>query len=203
MWQVLCQLSGINSIVFYAADILRDAGVSNVNVGAALIQTVQLVVTLASAPLVDRLGRRTMYCAAAGTCAVAAASLSAAYFLEAQGRDCNSVALASLFVYISGFALGFGGIPWVMMGELVPTSVRVKVTSLATATNWSTSWAVTASFDGLVRALGGDKTGAGGTFALYAGLCAANVLFMLLVVPETRGRALEQTSATAPLVGEQ
>ena len=136
---MLCQLSGINSIIFYAADILRDAGVDNVNVGAALVQTVQLVVTVAAAPLVDRLGRRTMYCAAASTCALAAGTLSAAYFLEASGTKCNSLALASLFVYISGFALGFGGIPWVMMGELVPTSVRVKVTSLATATNWSTS----------------------------------------------------------------
>lgn len=76
--------------------------------------------------------------------------------------------------------------------RLVPTGPRALVTSIATALNWSSAWLVTFSFVPLL-----DAVNVGGVFAIYAGACALNVVFMAVVVPDRSGQTLE--GATAPL----
>jgi facilitated trehalose transporter len=87
---------------------------------------------------------------------------------------------------VIGFSLGFGPIPWLMMGEVLPAKVRGPAASVATAVNWSCTFLVTKSFPFLVLA-----AGIHGAFYLFGGMCALALVFVWACVPETQGRSLE------------
>lgn len=203
--QCMVQLSGINSFIFFAQSIFEDAGLADPARNAILTQVVQLGATLFMAfVLVDRFGRKTLYCLSSLICALAAGGMSAFYFIsgDCPGRASNgtnssnftngpfnnlqyystevvchsapsSLALGSLFLFMAGFALGMGALPWVIMGEVVPLRARGTATSFATAMMWVTSYIVTETFTPLEAALG-----PGGIFALYVTLSRSQIIYV-------------------------
>ena len=98
----------------------------------------------------------------------------------------QAVATACIVVYIVGFALGVGPIPWILNGEIFPKKVRAVASSLATCANWIFAWLVVWSFDRL------QDWSPSGTFYLYSGACAIIVAFAAFVVPETMGKSLDE-----------
>jgi MFS family permease len=181
------QLSGINAVIFYSADIVSLSGMKDPNLGGLIIMGVQVAMTGVAVLLMDRAGRRTLLLISLGTMIVALALLAAFYLNHKQPPW---LALISLILYICGFSLGLGAIPWLIMSELFPTHVRATAASVATLLNWSLSFLVTLTFSSVADAL----TPAG-VFILFGGICVAGFGFVFSFVPETRGKTFEEIEA--------
>eukprot|EP00055_Hartaetosiga_balthica_P016704 m.106628 g.106628 ORF g.106628 m.106628 type:complete len:565 (-) comp9158_c1_seq5:1908-3602(-) len=182
------QFSGINVFVFYSASIFEDAGVSDANLSAILFSIVQMIVTGISCILVDKAGRRALLMTAGiGMCA-SLILLGYYFWLKDNGYYMSGkIALVSSFVYISAFSLGFGAIPWVIMSEIFPGHLRGIASSFATCVNWTSAFIVTEVFSSMKSAMGES-----GVFWFYAAVCFLGVVYVLIFVPETKGRTLEQ-----------
>ncbi|EFJ36917.1 hypothetical protein SELMODRAFT_437958 [Selaginella moellendorffii] len=193
---LLQQISGINAILFYSSAIFHSAGFSSSNLASLSLALLQVVMTGVAAVLMDRAGRRLLLMVSGAGMAVSCFLVGFAFYLQ-QHMDATShfapfvgnLALISLLVYITSFALGMGPIPWIIMSEVLPAHIKGLGGSVATLVNWTFSWLVTMSFNFL---LNWSSTG---SFALFAGMCAFTVLFVAVLVPETRGRTLEEIEA--------
>merc|ERR1712125_196482 len=97
------------------------------------------------------------------------------------------LALSALGLFILGFSLALGPIPWLILAELFPTEVRSVACSLATAMNWTFSFIVVLIFPSLQKAITQE-----GTFLLLSGICLLCFFFVLAFVPETRGKSVDE-----------
>lgn len=183
-------LSGIDGILYYAPEIFRSVGVGS-ETGAILatagLGAVNVGATVVALLVVDRLGRRPLLI---GGCAVMGASLVAVGLTIGGSEDDAAITLAGLALFIVAFAVSLGPLPYVLMSEVFPLSVRARGMSLAAATSWLLNMVVAMTFLLLLRSLG-----PGTTFLLYAGVCAVALVFAWYTVPETRGRSLGEIEA--------
>jgi len=184
---VVQQCSGINAVIFYSSDILRTAGIDDPNLGGLIVMAVQVVMTLVSVLLMDRAGRRVLLLISLSGMTICCGGL-AAFHLNHEKP--SWLALAALIGYIVAFSLGLGAIPWLLMGEIIPSHVRALGSSVATMANWTLSFIVTETFATLRTALG-----PAGTFFLFGGVCACGAIFVALCVPETKGKSLQEIEA--------
>ncbi|KTF85106.1 hypothetical protein cypCar_00023015 [Cyprinus carpio] len=106
----------------------------------------------------------------------------AAIIMDKAGRK--------VLLILSGFALGWGPTPWLVMSEIFPTRVRGLGSALCVLTNWTCAFIVTKTFQNLV-----DAITSAGTFWMFSGMCALNVIFTAIFVPETKGKTLEEIQA--------
>lgn len=97
------------------------------------------------------------------------------------------IILACVLAYTAFFAFAMGPIPWVVISEIFPNKIRGRAASVATSTLWTGTLVVTFTFLSLIHAIG-----VSGAFTIYAALCIVSFLFVWKVVPETRGKTLEQ-----------
>ncbi|MFF9184550.1 MULTISPECIES: sugar porter family MFS transporter [Streptomyces] len=181
------QLTGINAIVYYAPTILSDAGfgqsvalVTGIGIGAMLV-----VAGVTGAIAVDAIGRRRTMLWFMPLSGLAMAVLGLA-FLMGDSPAQHWTVISALFVYILCNGIGMQSVVWLIAPEILPLGVRGPATSLATLTVWG--------FDLLiaVTALSSiHMVGRAGTFFLYAALNVLCLVFVLLKVPETRNRPLE------------
>mmetsp|Transcript_39297 Transcript_39297/g.65997 ORF Transcript_39297/g.65997 Transcript_39297/m.65997 type:complete len:514 (-) Transcript_39297:322-1863(-) len=189
---VLQQFSGINAVVFYSASILADAGIKNADVAALAVGVTQVVMTVVCCWLMDKAGRRWLLMVSTLGMSASAFTMGV-YFNIKETIDPATgtvLSLGSLMAYIIFFSLGLGAIPWVLMSEIFPAPTRGLASSMATLVNWSCSFVVTQSFKGMMNTL----TPAG-AFTCYALELAGTFAFVLVLVPETKGRTLEQIQA--------
>jgi len=100
------------------------------------------------------------------------------------------LSLLSLLIYIAFFSLGWGPLPWLITAEVLPVRAKGLAGGLATASNWLFAFLTTKEFEDLESAI--DSFGA---FWLFAGVCLAGVAFVLVYVPETKGKSLEEIEA--------
>ncbi|HYE58922.1 MAG TPA: sugar porter family MFS transporter [Rhodothermales bacterium] len=182
---VLQQVTGINTVMYYAPLIFAQTGAS---VDSALLQTVavggvNLLFTFVAIYLIDRIGRRPLMLAGSALMGVSLAGLSAAFFLDAfQGP----LVLLLVLAYIASFAASLGPVVWVIISEIFPTRVRGAAVAVATFVLWTACFVVSLTFPWLLAHLGGA-----GTFLLFAVLCAVTYVFVWRRLPETRNKSLE------------
>uniref|UniRef100_A0A1B6MT94 Major facilitator superfamily (MFS) profile domain-containing protein n=1 Tax=Graphocephala atropunctata TaxID=36148 RepID=A0A1B6MT94_9HEMI len=185
------QLSGVNAVIFYANAIFRDAGSTlSPSISAIVVGIVQVLVTYASSLLVDKAGRRILLLISAVVMAICHGLLGFYFYLQESGSDVSSltlVPLSSVALYIIIFSLGFGPIPWMMTGELFAPDVKGPSTGIAVGLNWLLVFIVTKTFAPLKSLLG-----MGITFGIFGAICAVGVLFVLIMVPETKGKSLDE-----------
>ncbi|MGI4976455.1 MAG: sugar porter family MFS transporter [Janthinobacterium lividum] len=186
---VFQQVTGINTVIYFAPTIVQSAGLASAS--AAILATVgigavNVAMTLVAMRLIDHAGRRVLLLAGMGVMAAALLVLAGAFLLGA-GPGLAAVTVGALGLYIAGFAVGLGPVFWLLIAEIFPLAVRGRGMSTASVANWGSNLAVTLVFLDLVRALG-----SGGTFLVFAAMTLAAIAFTWRLVPETRGRSLEQ-----------
>ena len=187
------QSTGINAVMFYCATIFQTAGFQDKStLVSILIGVIQLVAGLVSLPLVDRGGRRFLLIVGGAGMCVSCFCMGAYFFItinspEGSAIDISWLAVTSISVYIVGFAFGLGPCTWLLMSEIFPVKARGIASGIATLFNWLCSFMVTKTFVYLIRYL----TEAG-TFWLYGSLAFCSVLFVYFMIPETKGKSLEE-----------
>ncbi|KAI8547852.1 hypothetical protein RHMOL_Rhmol07G0227700 [Rhododendron molle] len=189
---VLQQLGGVNAIGYYASAIFESAGFPS-SIGTIAIAVVQVPMNLLGVLLMDVSGRRPllMY-SAAGTC-LASFLIGLSYLLkgfQVWTELTPIMAVVGAVVFRGMFALGMGGIPWVMMSEIFPINMKMLGGSLVTAVNWFGTWIIAYAFNFLM------DWSSEGTFFMFAIAGGLTVVFVAKVVPETKGRTLEEIQAT-------
>lgn len=192
------QFSGVNAIIFFAGSICSSAGLDG-NTAAMAIMAIQVFLTGISCLLMDRAGRRVLLLFASMSMAIGHIIL-AYYFLARDDERLIAppmLALVALGIFILGFSLGMGPIPWLLLAEIFPTEVRGNASSLATAVNWLCSYLVTLSFLKVQEAISPQ-----GTFLLFSVVCLLCFVFVMILVPETKGKTVDEVlrSLKAPAV---
>lgn len=148
------QLSGINAVIFYTVQIFKDAGSTiDENLCTIIVGVVNFMATFFGILLIDRLGRKILLYISGTAMTITLATLGTFFYLKNSGADVSAIGwlpLASFVIYVLGFSLGFGPIPWLMMGEILPAKIRGTAASVATAFNWSCTFVVTKSFGDMI-----------------------------------------------------
>ncbi|KAI5424239.1 sugar transporter ERD6-like 5 isoform X1 [Lathyrus oleraceus] len=189
---ILQQFGGINGIVFYANSIFTSAGLSE-SIGTIAMVAVKIPMTTLGVFLLDKSGRRPLLLlSAVGSClGCFLAALS--FFLQDihKWKEVSPIlALVGVLVYVGFYSLGMGAIPWVIMSEIFPINVKGSAGSLVTLVNWLCSWIVSYAFNFLMT------WSSTGTFLGFAVVCGFTIIFVAKLVPETKGRTLEEIQAS-------
>jgi MFS transporter, SP family, galactose:H+ symporter len=183
------QVTGINTVIYFAPEIFQSAGLSSAAtsiLATAGVGAVNVIMTIVSIRLIDRLGRRQLLFWSLGGMSVALLVLAAAFYSGASGQ-LAWISVASVAVYVGFFAIGLGPVFWLLISEIFPLALRGRAMSLATVANWGFNFIVSVTFLNLVGAVG-----TAGAFLIYAILSVAALLFIVALVPETKGVSLEQ-----------
>ncbi|KAL6593786.1 hypothetical protein ACP70R_048687 [Stipagrostis hirtigluma subsp. patula] len=182
------QLGGINGVGFYASYIFSSAGFSG-KLGTILIGIIQIPITLLGAILMDRSGRRLLLMVSASGTFLGCFLTGISFYLKAQGLFLDwvpALALSGILVYIGAFSIGMGPVPWVIMSEIFSINMKAIGGSLVTLVAWLFSFAISYSFSFLM-----DWSSAG-TFFMFSAASLITILFVARLVPETKGRTLEE-----------
>ncbi|XP_042344758.1 solute carrier family 2, facilitated glucose transporter member 8 [Plectropomus leopardus] len=212
MLMVFQQMTGINAIMFYAENIFEQAHFKDSDVASVIVGLIQVIFTGVAAVIMDKAGRKVLLVISGVAMAISTTTFGVYFYLLAEHHNTTSLnasaldvqspaaagpppdlfwlALASMAVFITGFALGWGPIPWLVMSEIFPSKVRGIASAVCVLTNWTMAFIVTKTFQDMMSLM----TSAG-TFWLFASMCIANVLFTIAFIPETKGKTLEQIEA--------
>ncbi len=185
------QFSGINAIMYYSTKIFTSAGigVQSAFTASAIVGLVNLIFTFVAITLVDKAGRRPLLMIGLAVQVVALGTVGWMFHASLSGWP----VLLAILVYISAFSMALGPIPWIICSEIFPTRIRGRAMSVATFMIWTSCYIVAQTFPMLNDnpAIGPAKT-----FWVYAGCSLIGFLFVSLVLPETKGRSLEEIEAS-------
>jgi sugar porter (SP) family MFS transporter len=187
------QVTGINTVIYYAPKIIQAAGISSAS-GAILatagIGLVNVGMTVVSMWLIDRVGRRPLLLTGIAGMVVSLGVLGYAFYAPVHGHSFATVAVVTLMCYVAMFAISLGPIFWLLIAEIYPLKIRGSAEGVAAGTNWAANFVVSLTFLTLA-----EMIGASWTFWLYAALAVAAWIFSFALVPETKGRTLEEIEA--------
>jgi sugar porter (SP) family MFS transporter len=189
LFAVFNQVSGINAIIYYAPRIFEMTGLGTNSslLSTAGIGLVNFIFTLLAMNFIDRFGRRTLML-------IGSFGLIATLGLVAYSFYSGHSGLAVpvyLFIYIAFFAFSQGAVIWVFISEIFPTQVRAKGQTLGSTTHWFMAALIAFSFPYLAERVGG-----GNTFLFFTVMMVAQLMFVWKMMPETKGRSLEQIGHT-------
>lgn len=187
---VFQQVTGINTVIYYAPTIFQFAGFKSAS--SAILATlgvgiVNVFMTMVAMQLLDRVGRRPLLLIGLTGMAGSLAILGFAFHLTDLSGVMGIIAAISLMVYVGSFAIGMGPVFWLLISEIYPLKVRGLAMSVATVFNWGANLVVGITFLTLIKFAGRP-----GTFWLFAVLAVATWIFTWFLVPETKGKTLEQ-----------
>lgn len=186
------QFGGINGISFYASQTFVAAGITS-NIGTLAYAVIQVPITMIGAVLMDKSGRRPLLLVSATGTFLGCFLTGTAFLMEGQTLLLQWVpmlAVSGVLTYIASYSIGMGAVPWVIMSEIFPLHIKGLAGSLAVLINWLGAWAVSYTFNFLM------SWSCPGTFFVFSGFCALTVLFVAKVVPETKGKTLEEIQAS-------
>lgn len=191
---VFQQFVGINVVLYYATDIFQGLGLST---NAALIQTiivgaVNMTFTVVAILTVDRFGRRPLQIFGALVMAVSMLALGTELWSGGKGIG----ALVCMLVYVAGFAVSWGPVTWVLVSEIFPNQIRGKAMAIAVAAQWVANYLVSWTFP----IMNNDHMLVkyfhhGFAYWIYGVLSLVAAVFVWKLVPETKGKTLEQMEA--------
>ena len=179
-------ITGIDGVIYYCAIIFEEAGLGR---NAALYNTVFIGLTLMAFTivailLVDKFGRKRLLSVGTAIMIVALAILT---ILFKSGSNNIVLITAFLLIYVAGFSIGMGSVTWVILGEIFPIKVKGIAISISMAAYWIANFLV-AQFIPIFSA----KWGMGTVFGIFCVLSVVALIFYIKVLPETKGRTLEE-----------
>ncbi len=186
------QLAGINAIIYYAPRVFELAGLgaessllSTIGIG-----TVNFAFTLLAINVIDKYGRRTLMTIGSIGLIVCLLLVAFSFFALESGEGgvlANGVAIVIfLMFFIAFFAFSQGAVIWVFISEIFPNEVRAKGQTLGSLTHWVLAAVITFVFPVLTEQIGG-----GYTFLIFAGFMVFQLVYVLKMMPETKGKSLE------------
>ena len=181
------QLSGINAFLYYAPRIFEEAGlgVSTALLSSIGIGVVNLLFTLLGVFLIDRLGRKQLMLFGSIGYIISLGLVATAFFLNWGGLWIPIF----LFMFIASHAIGQGAVIWVFISEVFPNHLRASGQSFGASTHWVLAAIIPALIPFLFSTIG-----AGYVFAFFTFMMFLQLLFVLFMMPETKGKSLEQLS---------
>ncbi|MBD1362688.1 sugar porter family MFS transporter [Mucilaginibacter sp. ZT4R22] len=185
----LSQVCGINAVIYYGPRILEQAGftLNNALGGQVTIGLVNVVFTFVAIFTVDKWGRRPLLFAGVGGAVLSLVVIGA---LFALGLTSGPWILIFILAFISCFAFSFGPVCWVVVGEIFPNAIRGKAMALATLSLWVGNFLV-----GQLTPVMLEGLGSAWTFWLFALCCSPAFWLTWKLIPETKGRSLENIEA--------
>jgi SP family galactose:H+ symporter-like MFS transporter len=191
---LLQQLTGINAVLYYAPTIFQNAGFTSSTsaiLASAGLGVVNVLMTVVAIAVIDRFGRRVLLLAGSVGMVAGLFALGLVFAIGTSSSDLTSgLAVASTAVYLAAFAISLGPIVWVLNAEIYPLSVRGRASGVASLAHWAANFVVVLTFLPLL-----DLIGDAAMYWVYAGIALAGILFIWTLVPETRGRSLENIEA--------
>lgn len=184
------QFTGINTVIYYAPTIFQFAGFPSASVAilaTAGVGVVNVALTIVALRLLDRAGRRPLLLYGLIGMILSLAILGFAFLSPSLSSAIAWIAVISLAVYVACFAIGLGPVFWLMIAEIYPLRVRGQAMAVATVANWGANLLVALTFLSLLHSLGRSWT-----FWLYGIIGVLAWVFVYKLVPETKGRTLEQ-----------
>ncbi|WP_206917206.1 sugar porter family MFS transporter [Alicyclobacillus acidoterrestris] len=182
---ILQQVIGINAIMYYAPEIFKEtgAGTDSTMVETIIVGLVNLVFTLVSVWLIDKVGRKVLLLIGSAIMAISLLIIGYAFHTGNTG----TLVLILVLVFVAAFAVSFGPIVWLIMAEIFPTRIRGRATAIASVALWAADYLVSQMFPILLAG-----AGAAITFWVFCLMAIFAFFFTLWVVPETKGKSLEQ-----------
>lgn len=184
------QVTGINTIIYYAPTIFQMAGFHDASssiLATVGIGVVNVLSTIFAIFYLDRLGRRPLLLTGLVGMCFSLIGLSLVFYYGAEISMMRWIAMGCTFSFIICFAFSLGAILWLVVSEIFPLQVRGLAMGVAVFSCWFWNFVVSSSFLTLLNALGTSKT-----FLLYALMCVVSFVFCYYKTPETRGVTLEQ-----------
>jgi sugar porter (SP) family MFS transporter len=194
---VFNQVSGINAIIYYAPRIFEMTGLGT---DSALLSTaglglVNFIFTLIAMNFIDRYGRRKLMLIGSVGVIITLALVATAFYTQSFSGFLVPI---YLFIYIAFFAFSQGAVIWVFISEIFPTEVRAKGQALGSFTHWFMATIIAFTFPVITENLGG-----GNSFMLFAVMMVLQLVFVVRMMPETKGKSLEQMDTAAPVSREK
>jgi MFS transporter, SP family, galactose:H+ symporter len=187
---VFQQVTGINTVIYYAPLIIQSSGISSAS-GAILatagIGVVNVLMTIVAMWLIDRMGRRPLLLTGIACMVITLGVLGLAFHMAGRTGALAWLAVVSMMVYVASFAISLGPIFWLLISEIYPLKIRSSAEGLAAAFNWGSNLLVSLTFLTLLQMMGPTRT-----FWLYGAFAIAAWVFSYYQVPETKGRTLEE-----------
>lgn len=182
------QAVGINVVLYYAPRIFQTMGSTS---DASMVQTVvmgivNIAFTVVAIFTVDKFGRKPLLIIGSIGMAIGMIALSILSFSD------NLIGIASLvfiIIYTASFMMSWGPVCWVLISEIFPNTIRGKAVAIAVAAQWISNYIVSSTFPSL------SDWSVGGTYLIYAGFSVLSAIFVFNMVPETKGKTLEDMSA--------
>ncbi|MFD3994978.1 sugar porter family MFS transporter [Streptomyces sp. NPDC058548] len=189
---VFQQLVGINVAFYYSSTLWQSVGIdpSSSFFYSFTTSIINIIGTVIAMVLVDRVGRKPL--ALVGSVGMAIALAFEAWAFSADLVDGKLpetqgvVALVAAHVFVLFFALSWGVVVWVFLGEMFPNRIRAAALGVAASAQWIANWAITASFPSLA------DWNLSGTYIIYTVFAVLSIPFVLRYVKETKGKALEE-----------
>ena len=194
MLSVFQQIIGINAVLYFAPRIFESMGVSNDMLFTVIMGVVNISFTLVAVFTVEKLGRKPLLISgslgmALGALAVALSNVTTLPAL---------VPVIGIMVYSASFMFSWGPICWVYISEIFPNTIRSQATAIAVAFQWIFNFLVSSTFVPMYKmSLGsmGENFGHFFAYALYGLICLVAAVFVWRLVPETKGKTLEEMTA--------
>jgi sugar porter (SP) family MFS transporter len=184
------QVTGINTIIYYAPTIFQMAGFPDASssiLATVGIGVVNVLATVFAVRYLDKLGRRPLILAGLIGMCVSLLGVSLTFQLGSQTGLMPYIAMSCIFIFIISFAVSLGVGLWLLVSEIFPLEVRATAMGVAVFSCWLWNFAVSSTFLTLLNALGPAVT-----FLMYALMCVVSFAFCYYKVPETNGVTLEQ-----------
>ena len=189
MLSVFQQAVGINAVLYYAPRIYGDMGMDNPMVVTVFTGIVNILFTLVAIFTVEKIGRKPLLIVGSLGMAVGAIGVAATFGNQALSLVC----MVSIMIYSASFMFSWGPICWVLIAEIFPNTIRGAAVAIAVAFQWIFNFIVSSSFVPMfnMHLTQGDDFGHWFTYGLYGFICLLAALFVWKLVPETKGKTLE------------
>jgi SP family xylose:H+ symportor-like MFS transporter len=192
MLSVFQQAVGINAVLYYAPRIFGDMGMDNPMMFTVFMGIVNILFTLVAVFTVEKWGRKPLLIW--GSLGMALGAFGVAISFGHAGLE--FVTAASIMVYSASFMFSWGPITWVLIAEIFPNTIRGGAVAIAVAFQWIFNFIVSSTFVPMfnMHLTEGDDFGHWFTYGLYGIICIVAAIFVWRLVPETKGKTLEDMS---------